>query len=852
MSSFFPNQEALAILYRKGTQDDPFVSVEENIKVTNNRVFLKEIPDDYTKVTVETLQGVPLYETLEKSPSVNNYYVDYRLGICVFNEAQDGQSLNFTYLGKGMTFVNSSRVYIEGTESDPVKTLQDIVDESTTQVSDAAQTIVDTETARQNAITATTNAQVQGDYAKSVADTNKNQWKLPVANFAAIATTYPSPTLGDRVITLDTNKEYRYQNGSWEYIAGNSTTAIGDAQNKIGDLSVLQTTDKTSLVKAINSNTTQLADIVTVLNYGAVGDYNTATSAGTDNTQAFLDAITEAKRIGGRLLIPSGNYYISQDIEFPSIVICINSTIIGGKVKFTRMQDLSVKGLRCQSVHFSGIWRGDIEVIKADSMLIDGSIDWYGTFWNQFTVKFITEMTIDISEGAVNQNQFTGGRINNLRVTGTATKYPNSCEAQNNWFTNVDISTGGALQDDAKMQTNYLVNCYSENGTNLIRGNWQVLGNTGQETPSVGLNSHILFANDAVPRSSQDFLSLATTNLVEGGEWESLDTKGRPKGVTYSSATAVVVVDATAPDGSGKAVKVDTSTAFGCFVLNLKNFIYDRGSIVFFAKGDIATMELINSTNGVTGGVQTSVDVGNGWKLYRVTIPKTANITKLQVYLTTTAVAKTAYFAGIKALPFKANLLPYYRQDIYCRGSLPSVPTEGIWRKGEFVTNSDTTANATVAGWLCTNDSPLTFSEMVLKTNSFMTKKIWQKSVTDTNQIVAKISNGSYSNGAIVELSIRYTNDKASSPDFLGYVGTAKYLIALAKENTTVNQTVTPVGTAIADYANPNTDPTVTVVNSGGYWNINVVIPAGQGITVCNCEADYYLESGTTITFLTA
>jgi glycerophosphoryl diester phosphodiesterase len=369
MSSFFPNQEALTILYRKGTQDDPFVSVEENIKVTNNRVFLKEIPDDYTKVTVETLQGVPLYETLEKSPSVNNYYVDYRLGICVFNEGQDGQSLNFTYLGKGMTFVNSSRIFIEGSESDPVKTLQDIVDESTTQISDAAQTIVDTETARQNAITATTNAQVQGDYAKSVADTNKNQWKLPVANFAAIATTYPTPLLGDRVITLDTNKEYRYQNGLWEYIAGNSTTAIGDAQNKIGDLSGLQTTSKTSLVSAlnenltkINSNTAQVAETANYLSRKIAPQikpleliaHRGFSSEGAENTMA---AFTQAHQMGA--------YALECDVQFTSdgvAVLCHDGTIdrtttgTGSIASMTLSQIQSYDaGSKSMGANFSGV-----------------------------------------------------------------------------------------------------------------------------------------------------------------------------------------------------------------------------------------------------------------------------------------------------------------------------------------------------------------------------------------------------------------------------------------------------------------------------------------------------------------
>lgn len=43
-------------------------------------------------------------------------------------------------------------------------------------------------------------------------------WKDPVANFAAIATTYLNPDINWGVKVLDTQKWYRWNGISWEYV----------------------------------------------------------------------------------------------------------------------------------------------------------------------------------------------------------------------------------------------------------------------------------------------------------------------------------------------------------------------------------------------------------------------------------------------------------------------------------------------------------------------------------------------------------------------------------------------------------------------------------------------------------
>ncbi|OCA84482.1 hypothetical protein A8F94_17450 [Bacillus sp. FJAT-27225] len=76
-------------------------------------------------------------------------------------------------------------------------------------------------------------AKTQGDYAKAVGDTAKTNWKGPVNNFAAIATTYPNPVLGDTVQTLDNGYVYRYDGLKWEFTQGYSATALANVNAQL-------------------------------------------------------------------------------------------------------------------------------------------------------------------------------------------------------------------------------------------------------------------------------------------------------------------------------------------------------------------------------------------------------------------------------------------------------------------------------------------------------------------------------------------------------------------------------------------------------------------------------------------
>ena len=211
------------------------------------------------------------------------------------------------------------------------------------------------------------------------------------------------------------------------------------------------------------------------------------------------------------MVIPEGNFKFTGDLVFPDKVE-FRGKVSVGKVIFSG-KDLIIDNLNCDEVLFSGVWRATTTVKYTKKTVIDGKNLYWGSYWNTFIGGLQEEVILDITEGAVNQNNFTGGRMGSVLITGTTEKYANT-EAHNNWFRSVDVSTGGVLQNDTRMQTNYLENVYCENGGE-IKGNWQILGVNGDKTPALGLHSHILFANDAIPANSQDYISATAPNLIE-------------------------------------------------------------------------------------------------------------------------------------------------------------------------------------------------------------------------------------------------------------------------------------------------------------------------------------------------
>jgi hypothetical protein len=275
MSTIFNNIDPIYIYRRDGNENNPYKDYTETLTVANNRVILSEIPEEFHKVTVKDLNDNFLYETTSQNPDVNQYYVDYNLGIVYFNEVREGEKLTFIYKGIGYVSLSSKRIYIEHNGEEPTKTLQDLVNE--------------TAQARDSANEASDNLVHKGEYDNTAQYKKRNIVTYQGSAYMAIVDTQGNPP-------TDENYWKKLTAFSWKGIYDSGVTynagdfvQDADQRNLYLSLTDLNTgnplTDTTKWKKLIT-----IDDIVNTANQ-VIADVNIATANANDaannaNTQA--------------------------------------------------------------------------------------------------------------------------------------------------------------------------------------------------------------------------------------------------------------------------------------------------------------------------------------------------------------------------------------------------------------------------------------------------------------------------------------------------------------------------------------------------------------------------------------
>jgi hypothetical protein len=180
------------------------------------------------------------------------------------------------------------------------------------------QAVIATENTNAVAVEAAINsayAKEQAEKAKEAAETAKTYWLNPVANFAAISTTYPSALDGSQVITTNDQMEYRKINGSWQWTGVRSANGLAELQAKFNDANMqIQTlSNGTSIL------TSALTSPVLIEVQG-----RTLTSLGNSNLE------------GGKL-------YVLSDKRTKIRAEGREGTLLNGVAKFTKSASLITK-----------------------------------------------------------------------------------------------------------------------------------------------------------------------------------------------------------------------------------------------------------------------------------------------------------------------------------------------------------------------------------------------------------------------------------------------------------------------------------------------------------------------------
>lgn len=110
---------------RKGTQDSPYVSIEETRQVVGNIVILREIPNKFEKVNVEDSSGNSLYEVERYPQTSSEYKVDYETGVVNFSSDNNNNEFVFSYQGIGISLININRIFTEYEGDTVLSTLED-------------------------------------------------------------------------------------------------------------------------------------------------------------------------------------------------------------------------------------------------------------------------------------------------------------------------------------------------------------------------------------------------------------------------------------------------------------------------------------------------------------------------------------------------------------------------------------------------------------------------------------------------------------------------------------------------------------------------------------------------------
>jgi hypothetical protein len=234
------------IITQKRGKDLPYLTILEEIYVDNNgKAILTEIPYKFDRVQIleqtggagnvdsvdggsftdsttsgsETIIFPTMYEIDQGVPADNQYIVDYVQGVLTFNTSQVGAKFYVKFTGTGFHYFPSSRISYQQNLDGSITTIKQVLDSSMTTINNIQNAMDNANTAANNATNVTANFQ-------SLLDQQKIVYKQSVANFATIATTYPSPELGWRVVTKDTGIAYRYDGTTWLEV-DMSTTAEG-------------------------------------------------------------------------------------------------------------------------------------------------------------------------------------------------------------------------------------------------------------------------------------------------------------------------------------------------------------------------------------------------------------------------------------------------------------------------------------------------------------------------------------------------------------------------------------------------------------------------------------------------
>lgn len=278
--------DPLHIVARTGSDDNPYLQIDESMKIINNIITLAEVPDKFSHVQVENY--VEIYSGV---PTSTQFIVNYQNGIVTFNPSENGETVSVTYFGKGYILYPANRIIVHNEDPNIETSLQTIIDNGMEAIeanntlsqtlAEVDQAITDAETATAAANTAAANAVT----AKNNADTATTNANTATANATAATTAANTATTNANNATTAANTATTNANNATT--AANTAASFADAA---AALAITATTNAnngataaTTAANNANTATTNANNAATTANNAAsalthLGAWNSATA----------------------------------------------------------------------------------------------------------------------------------------------------------------------------------------------------------------------------------------------------------------------------------------------------------------------------------------------------------------------------------------------------------------------------------------------------------------------------------------------------------------------------------------------------------------------------------------------
>lgn len=221
MVFYFPNVDPVYLYRRSGKDNDEYILLSQNLKIRQNRVILREIPNYQNRVSVRTDKGAYLTEVDINATTITptEYKVDYTQGVVYFHELLESDYVTVEYLGTGYVNIPAERVLLDRGITADEETLQQFIDNAKDVLSDTLEAYENAEGATGEAIEATQKALQAVQDAQDFIESNIRINKPLVESFEDLSETYPSPENGWTVFVHNEGIRYRWDGTTEEWMA---------------------------------------------------------------------------------------------------------------------------------------------------------------------------------------------------------------------------------------------------------------------------------------------------------------------------------------------------------------------------------------------------------------------------------------------------------------------------------------------------------------------------------------------------------------------------------------------------------------------------------------------------------